>query len=131
MVLSNPGKFAAIGVKVGETVHQAIGSLMHLSKARGLLFSGLEVYETFRINKTLFVRFRSDLDVPQLKEALLQDGRQVILKSATDIRYEVSVPGGITGTYSATAMHAIARVTEHRKYRGTRDKFWERQFDAG
>ena len=130
MVLSNPSKFAAIGVKVGETVHQAIGSLMHLSKAQGLLFSGLEVYDTFRINKTLFVRFRSDLDVPRIKDALLRDGRAVILPSAVDIRYEVSIPGGVAGNYSATAMHAIARVMEHRKYRGTGDKFWERQFDG-
>lgn len=129
MVPRNPGKFAAIGVKVGEMVHQAIGSLMHLSKAQGLLFSELEVYDTFRINKILFIRFRSDLEVPRIKEALLQDGRAVILPSAVDVRYEVSVPGGVSGTYSASAMHAIARVTEHRKYRGTRDKFWERQFE--
>jgi hypothetical protein len=120
-------KFAAIEVKPGEMVEGAIAKLMHLAKGKGLLFSGLEQFDTFKINQTRFVRFRSDLDVEKLREALLAD-RGVILPHATDIRYEVTLCGGIKGTYSASAMHATPRLTEHKKYRGTGNKFWERQF---
>ena len=121
-------KFAAIEVKPGETAHQAIESLMRLCKAQRTLFLGLEVFDTFKINRTQFVRFRSDLEVSQLRVALLQD-RGVILHRPGDTRYEVALPGGVTGNYSSSSMHATPRVTENRTYRGTRDKFWERQFE--
>jgi hypothetical protein len=120
-------KFAAIEVKPGEMVEQAIGRLMHLAKAQGILFNGLEQFDTFKINQTRFVRFRSDLDVEKLREALLAE-RGVILPHASDIRYEVTLSSGTKGTYSASSMHATPRLTEHKKYRGTRDKFWERAF---
>jgi hypothetical protein len=126
-MVSRPGNFAAIEVKPGETPHQAIGILMHLAKAQRILFAGLEVFDTFKVNKTHFVRFRSDLDVSRLRVALLQD-RGVILHRSGDTRYEVALPGGVTGNYSSSAMHATPRVTEHRTYRGTSDQFWARQF---
>lgn len=120
-------KFAAIEVKPGEMVEDAIGKLMHLAKDKGILFNALEQFDTFKINQTRFVRFRSDLDVEKLREALLAE-RGVILPHAKDIRYEVSLSGGLKGTYSASSMHATPRLTEHKKYRGTRDRFWDRQF---
>jgi hypothetical protein len=120
-------KFAAIEVRPGETVQEAIGKLMHLAKDQGFLFNSLEQFDTFKVNKTRFVRFRSDLDVEKLREALLAE-RGVILPHEKEIRYEVSLSDGAKGTYSASAMHATPRLTEHKKYRGTRDKFWARQF---
>jgi len=127
MVLNNPGRFAAIEVKPGETPHQAIGFLMRLAHSQALLFVSLEVFETFKIHKTAFVRFRSDLDISKLKADLLRGERGLILRRQGEVRFEVALPTA-TGNYSASSMHATSKPTDRRKYRGTQDKFWERQF---
>lgn len=120
--------FAAVEVKVGEDANQAVGRLMHLAHDQGLVFKLLEVFSTFTLNRTKFVRFRSDLDISLVRDALLQEGRGLVWLPKGAVLYQVLFPNAI-GTYSLSAMHATARVTESRKYRGTRDKFWNRQFN--
>lgn len=131
MVLRSKGKFAAIEVKADETPHQAIGSLMRLAHSKGILFSALEVYSTFTIGRTRFVRVRSDLDVKPLKQDILDSGRGVVVRSSrTFDTFEVIKADGTTGAYGSSEMHTTPRVTERRSYRGTKDKFWERQFPS-
>lgn len=129
MVLRSKGRFAAVEVKAGETAHQAIGSLMRLAHEQGKVFAVLELYDTFKINRTTFVRVRSELDVKEMKGNLLQSGRGVVVRQDADIRYGVFLVDGSKGNYSASAMHGMPRISEHKSYRGTKDKFWARQFE--
>lgn len=116
--------FYAIQLLPGENDHQALKGLMYLAAECGESFAGLEVFGTFKIQRNVFVRFRSDLDVGKLGQKLLDGGRGVIRGDGA-----VLFPGGKHGIYSMTAMCATKQVGEHRTYRGTKDKFWKRQFE--
>lgn len=129
-MVQSKGRFAAVEVKSGETPHQAIGSLMRLAGAKGILFGILEVYSTFTLGRISFVRVRSDLDLKPIKEDILQSGRGVIVRSSRSWdTFEVLLASGQEGTLTSSFMLTTARATERRSYRGTKDKFWERQFD--
>lgn len=118
---SNVTKYGAVEIKAGEDGHQAIGILMRSAWEAGIRFKVLELLSTITVNRIPFVRFRSDLDlsrVPLDRGTIVQAGGG----------YTVRLAGGTTGSYPITAMLTIARNTELRKYRGTGDPFWERQF---
>lgn len=116
-------KFYAVQLLPGETDLQAIGQLFGLAAEQAILFSGLEIYSVFRIQRNVFVRFRTDLDLGKLEVALLQAGRGVIRGDGT-----VLLPDGKRGNYSMTAMCGTKQVGEQRAFRGTKDQFWRRQF---
>ena len=108
----------------GETAHQALGRLMRLADEGGYKFTDLELYQIFSINRNKFVRLRTDLELRKLHARLLEEGRGIILPTG-----DVSLPNGQKGKYSLSLMHATPSLSDWRKYRGTRDKFWERQFE--
>jgi hypothetical protein len=62
-------------------------------------------------------------------DKLYADGRSVV-SAMQGGEYAVRLPGGRIGKVSNIVLHATAKLGQSRMFRGTRIKYWERQFEA-
>lgn len=122
-------RFAAVQIKDQETAHTAIGHFMTTAHKMGLRFTVLEQYGELSVGSSKFVRFRTDCwKLPELSQQLLSEGRGTVIPNGQD--YLAELPGGRKGKLGTMALQATPLPSQHRKYRGPKLKFWDRQFAA-
>lgn len=122
--------YFAVQLQGKETSHHVAEVVLKAAKEIDLLFRRLEVLDTLSVGGASVVRMRADILNPYpLIDRIHAAGRAVI-SAGTGGEYIVRFPGGRTGRYPTTTMHAVAKLGQARMYRGTRIKRWECQFEA-
>jgi hypothetical protein len=118
--------FAALEIKPGESDHAVIQVFFRHAEGMGLEFKTLEPYGRITVGSKPFLRFATDCpDMVTLKTFLQDENRSFVIP--TDRGY-VLYSQTDEGKVPVTTMQAIKLSGYQRKYRGTLDKFWKRQF---
>ena len=110
----------------GEIVHNTVYLILSQAWRQEIQFRTLEVFDVTSVQGTKFVRFRSDLDLHKIKDEMLKT-RGVIVTTEQGL-YEAILPDGRRGSVSAFNMVAVPSPNHRQTYRGTQNKFWDRQF---
>lgn len=118
--------FAAVEVKAGERDAQAIERFCVHANDIGLKFEFLVPYGPLTIGSTTFIRFETDC--PRL-EALIQpfldEPRALIVPGKAGYRM---ISRASEGTVPIARMQATRLPGYTRRWRGTANRFWTRQF---
>ncbi len=122
--------YFAAQLKAAERPHHVAQEVMKAAKGAAVLFRHLEVMDTVSVGTFTFVRMRSEIINPfPILDRLYEAGRGVVAVSPGG-EYLVRLPGGRSGRVAQAVMHATAKLGQSRMYRGTKFKFWDRQFEA-
>lgn len=122
--------YFAIQLRVGEAPIQVARAVMDAAKGMSILFRKLEVMDTVTLGTSSFVRMRSEILNPHpILDRLYNDGRAVVSVLPSG-EYGVRFQGGRVGKVSQTVMHALPKLGQSRMFRGTKFKYWNRQFAA-
>jgi hypothetical protein len=122
-----PSQFAAVELPPDKTPGQLVQVLFETCGSKMIHFDELLVMEIMSFGGgRRFLRFHSDLDIEAITSELLKMGLGVINPQG-----EVRTPGK-----EAVQRLALSRLCSARPattspplpYRGTRDKYWRRQF---
>jgi hypothetical protein len=120
--------FAAVEIKAGEREVHGIQTFFKYANAIGLKFDFLEPYGPLSVGATTFVRFKTDC--PRL-EALLpffqEEARALILPSQAGY---LLVSKTTEGAIPIVNVQAARLPGYNRRWRGTANKFWTRQFPS-
>lgn len=120
------GCFAAVEIKAGERDVHGIEKFFSYASGIGLLFDFLEPYGPLSIGTTAFLRFKTDC--PRL-DALIpffqDEARAVILPGGAGYRMITQTTEGVIPIVSVQSAKAPGY---NRRWRGTTNKFWMRQF---
>lgn len=118
--------FAAVEIKFGEREIRAIEAFFTHASGIGLKFDFLEPYGPLSIGTTMFLRFKTDC--PQL-EALVpffqEEARALILPGKVGYRM---VTQTTEGAIPIVNVQSAKLPGYNRRWRGTANKFWLRQF---
>lgn len=118
--------FAAIEILRGEVEKEAIEAFFLRADSLGLKFKSLEPFGTLTIGSSKFLRFRTDcLQLDTLIPLFQEENRSFVLPGGTGYRL---VTQTTEGRVSITQLQTTKLPGYNRKWRGTADKFWERQF---
>lgn len=121
--------YIAVQVKPDEHPIRVVEAFVRTAGDVKILFRHLELLDTISIGTVTFARMRTDILNPEpILGHLHESGRAVV--SSPRKEYEVRLSGGRTGRVSNLIMHATPKVGQSRMFRGTRFKFWERQFEV-
>lgn len=119
-------KFAAIELKSGETEHQGIRFFFRTAESFGLKFKFLEPYGPFTLGSLRLLRFKTDCgDLETLVVPFQEENRSLVLPGKGGYVLHTQVT---KGTVAISTMQAERLPGYKRRYRGTSDKFWLRQF---
>lgn len=122
--------YFAAQLKPGEQPIRVVAAVMKAAKAGAILFRRLELLDTVSIGTLSFVRMRSEMVNPYpILDVLYNEGRAVV-SSIQGGEYIVRLPGGRMGKITNLLMHATAKLGQTRMFRGTKFKYWDRQFEA-
>jgi hypothetical protein len=122
--------FFAIERKPREEIGDVVAAVLRAAKDCGVLFRRLEVLDTLTLGVTSYTRMRTELVNPfSILDKLYAGGRNVIC-SMQGGEYVVRMVGGRMGKISNIIMHATPRLGQSRMFRGTKFKYWERQFET-
>lgn len=114
--------FAAIELNADEPLLRAVERFMNAANELGIRFNVLELYGALSLGSYRFVRFRTDAaPLDQIAQHL---GKGAVLPKP-DGTYEFNTGNRKGRVPSTTMQESVARPV---KYRGTKDKFWQRQF---
>ena len=118
--------FAALQIRPGEDNHAVIQRFFEVASGMGLGFKLLEPFGTFTLGQTSLLRFRTDCaDLDSLIPFFQDENRAFIIPGKSGYRF-------ITQTTEGKAPIATMQNSKmpgyHRKYHGTANKFWDRQF---
>lgn len=118
-------RFVALQAKVGESDHDVVGRFFSVASGMGLRFEYLEPYGSITIGSTKLLRFRTDCpEVERLISFFQDEQRAYVIPGGTGYRY---ITQTTEGQAPIMAMQE-SRTGYKRKYRGTSDRFWTRQF---
>ena len=118
--------FVAIEIKQGETDHDVLGRFFEVASGMGLEFKTLEPYGSFTLGQTRLLRFRTDCPALHRLISFFQDeSRAYVCPGGTGYRY---ITQTTEGKAPITVMQGSKLPGYKRRYRGTSDKFWKRQF---
>lgn len=119
-------KFSAIELKPNESAHDGITVFFKYASGLGLQFSFLEPYGTLTIGSVKLLRFKTDCpDLSSLLSFFQEENRSFAFPDNTGYALHTQTTKGVV---PITAMQASKLPGFQRKYRGTSNKFWERQF---
>jgi hypothetical protein len=122
--------YFAVQLKPAEQAIHVVEAVLKAAKASSLLFRRLEQLDILTIGTLTLVRMRADLVNPYpVLDRLYAEGRAVV-SSMQGGEYVARLPGGRMGKVSNVTMHAIAKLGQPKMFRGTKMKYWERQFEA-
>lgn len=118
--------FAAVEIKTGERDTHGIERFFAHANGIGLKFEFLEPYGLLSIGTMTFLRFKTDC--PRL-DALIpffqDEGRAVILPGKAGYRM---ITQTTEGAIPIVNVQASKLPGYNRRWRGTSNKFWQRQF---
>lgn len=118
--------FAAVEIKAGEKDIHGIERFFRHASGMGLKFSFLEPYGPLSLGTLLLLRFKTDC--PRL-EALVpffqEEARAIIIPGKTGYRL---ITQTTEGAVPIVSVQAVRLPGYSRRWRGTSDKFWARQF---
>jgi len=118
--------FAAIEIKQGEGDHDAIKVFFSHADSLGLKFKLLEPYSRMTVGLSNFLRFKTDCTGMEALIPFLQEENRSVILPAND-GYQLHTQT-TKGKVPLTTMQSSKLPNFQRKYRGTLDKFWKRQF---
>lgn len=119
-------QFIALEVKDEEKDIQVLHRFYEVAHEAGREFRFVEPYGTFSLGKTKFLRFKTDCTgVPALLDAFTSEPRSVILPGPGGYKL---VSAKTSGKVAIMPMQAARLPGYNRRYRGTTDAFWARQF---
>jgi hypothetical protein len=122
--------YFAVQLKQGEQAVHVAEAVMKAAKTEGILFRRLEVLDTMSLGSMSFARMRSEIANPfPILDRLYIEGRAVVNR-VQGSEYAVRLQGGRVGKVTNVLMHATAKLGQSRMYRGTKFKYWARQFEA-
>lgn len=120
--------FAAVEIKAGEQDVHGIGRFFAHANGIGLKFEFLEPYGPLSIGTTSFVRFKTDC--PRL-DALIpffqEEARAIIIPGKAGYRM---ITQTTEGAIPIVSVQAAKLPGYNRRWRGTANKFWTRQFPS-
>lgn len=119
--------FVAVEIKAGEKETDAIHVFFQRAAGIGLVFHFLEPYGRLTIGSTTFLRFRTDCPVDQLVPFFQEESRSLILPGKAGYRM---VTQTTEGPIPITCVQAVRTPGYSRRWRGTSNKFWQRQFSS-
>jgi hypothetical protein len=120
--------FAAVEVKAGEHDVHSIARFFAHASGIGLKFDFLEPYGPLSIGTTIFVRFKTEC--PRLDELIpfFQDeARAIIIPGKAGYRM---ITQTTEGAIPIVSVQAAKLPGYNRRWRGTANKFWTRQFPS-
>lgn len=118
--------FAAIEVRPGEADHAALSVFFKHAEGMGLGFKFLEPYGRFTLGALTFLRFRTDCpDMASMLPFFQEENRSLIIPKEKGYAVFTQTT---EGKVSIVTMQQKKAPGYQRRYRGTLDKFWKRQF---
>jgi len=118
--------FAALEIKQGESDHDVICRFFEVAEGMGLEFKALEPYGIFTLGQTRLLRFKTDCSALQRLIPFFQDeNRAYACPGTSGYRY---VTQTTEGQAPITLMQGQKLPGNTRRYRGTTDSYWKRQF---
>jgi hypothetical protein len=118
--------FAALQIKPGEVDHDVIHRFFDVASGMGLEFKSLEPYGTFALGDIRLLRFRTDCAALQKLIPFFQDEqRAYVCPGPSGYRFLTQTT---EGKAPITVMQAGKLPGHKRRYHGTLNKFWKRQF---
>lgn len=121
-------RFAAVEIKPGENETRAIQAFFQHASGIGLQFDFLEPYGPLSIGSIAFLRFKTDCpDLDALIPFFQEEARALILPGAS--RYRM-VTQTTEGAIPIVHVQAAKLPGYNRRWRGTRNRFWARQFPS-
>ncbi len=119
-------KFAALEMKSGETPHDTIEAFYKYAEGMGLAFKYLLPYGQMTIGSIKLLRFQTDCpSLETLVPFMQEDNRSCVVPNTTGYAVHTQTTVGVV---PVTKMQSAKLPGYNRKYRGTSDKFWKRQF---
>lgn len=119
-------RFAAVEIRVGEHETQAIRAFFTHADGMGLKFEFFEPYGPVTIGTSKFLRFKTDCpEIDRLLPLFQDEPRSIIVPGATGYRM---VTQTTTGSVAIFVVQASKLPGYNRRWRGTSNKFWQRQF---
>jgi hypothetical protein len=120
--------FAAVEIKVGEKDTDAIRIFFRHAGGMGLRFDFLEPYGRLSIGSTTFLRFSTDcLRLDELIPFFQEEARAIILPGKAGYRM---ITQTTEGPIPIVNVQSARTPGYNRRWRGTSNKFWERQFSS-
>jgi hypothetical protein len=119
-------KFAAVEIKAGEKDTDAIRVFFGHATGIGLKFNSLEPYGRLSIGSTTFLRFSTDC--PRLEELIpffQEEARALVLPGRSGYRM---ITQTTEGAIPIVCVQAARTPGYNRRWRGTANPFWQRQF---
>ena len=118
--------FAALQVKPGESDQEVVKRFFEVAAGLGLEFKNLEPYGVFTLGIVKLFRFQTDCPaLHKLVPVFQEENRAFVLPGVLGYRY---VTLAVEGKAPVTVMQGSKLPGYSRKYYGTSNKFWERQF---
>lgn len=118
--------FAAIEVRPGESDHAALSVFFRHADGLGLKFKSLEPYGRITLGALTFLRFQIECQgMGDLVPFFQEENRSIILPKESGYALYTQTT---EGKASIVTMQARKLPSYQRRYRGTLDKFWKRQF---
>lgn len=116
----------AVQIKDEENQRSLIKELLHTANSMGVLFRRVEVLGPMSVGSTKLIRCKTDLDtLDPLLDRLNAQGRSTIRPSGPSYTADIGSRKGVVATATMQAMPLSGYPVV---YRGTKIKFWERQF---
>jgi hypothetical protein len=120
--------FAAVEIRAGEHENQSIRAFFTHAEGIGLKFDALEPYGPLSIGSTMFLRFTTDCrDLDKLVPFFQEEPRALILPGKAGYRM---ITQTTEGPIPIVCVQAARLPGYNRRWRGTSNKFWARQFSS-
>lgn len=120
--------FAAVEIKAGESEIRGIQAFFRHAEGIALKFDSLEPYGPLSIGSTTFLRFKTDCrDLDKLVPFFQEEGRAIILPGKSGYRM---ITQTTEGPIPIVHVQAARLPGYNRRWRGTSNKFWARQFPS-
>lgn len=126
--MSRTLKFIAVELKQGEKEIQALASFYKHASGIGLQFYTVEPFGLIEVGSTVLLRFQTDCETPEALVPFFQEEQRAFVYPGGK-GYKMSTQT-TEGTVTVTTMQSSRLPGYNRRWRGTIDKFWKRQFPA-
>lgn len=121
-------RFAAVEIKLGEHETRAIEAFFGYAHESGLKFHFLEPYGPLSVGTTSFLRFKTDCsNLDSLIPFFRTDARALILPGGSGYRL---ITQAAEGAIPIVRVQSAKLPGYNRRWRGTSNQFWARQFPA-
>lgn len=120
--------FAAVEIRTGENDTDAVRVFFQHAAGLGLKFDFLEPYGRLTVGSMTFLRFSTDCTgLDDLVYSFQEQARALILPGKAGYRVVTQTTEGVI---PIVRVQAARTPGYNRKWRGTSNKFWQRQFSS-